>query len=85
MLLNRDLMQTAPQPHFWRYLVAVLLPTLLIIPSVVAVLTHLATDEGIVRREQQGLEQIRRLNGAITLLHQCAVPIRWFCGVAIRP
>ncbi|MBF0459799.1 MAG: EAL domain-containing protein [Magnetococcales bacterium] len=63
-------MHIIPQVRFWRYLVAILLPTLLIIPSVGAVLTQQGSAIDFIRNELRGLADIQQLNGMVTLLQQ---------------
>ncbi len=63
-------MASIPRIRFWPYLVAVLLPTVLMLPSVMAVLAHLGGEGDTTRKELLGLVQIHQLNGVVALLQQ---------------
>ncbi|MEO5362515.1 MAG: EAL domain-containing protein [Magnetococcus sp. DMHC-8] len=56
--------------RLWRYFVAALLPTVLIVPSVVAVLTHLGDEIAVLQGELQGVAQIQQLNEVIATLQR---------------
>ncbi|MEO5353397.1 MAG: EAL domain-containing protein [Magnetococcus sp. XQGC-1] len=55
---------------FWRYLAAAVLPTLLIVPPVLAVLLHLGGETAVLRLELRGLAQVQQLNDLVSTLQQ---------------
>ncbi|WP_193771102.1 EAL and GGDEF domain-containing protein [Candidatus Magnetaquicoccus inordinatus] len=63
-------MNAISRGHSWRFLFAFLLPTLLIIPSIIVAISHYADEVAGLRRELQGIEDVRRLNEVIDILQQ---------------
>ncbi|MBF0184870.1 MAG: EAL domain-containing protein [Magnetococcales bacterium] len=72
--------------QYWRYLVAFLLPTFLIIPAVFVALNHFGSEETFLNQELQGIEDVRRLNELVDLLQQIrGVNQIWLWGRGSEP
>ncbi|MBF0096525.1 MAG: EAL domain-containing protein [Magnetococcales bacterium] len=63
-------MDVTSRSQFVRFWVAVLLPTLLIVPALIVALDHFGDDRALLRRELHGIDMVRRLNEVVDLLQQ---------------